>query len=270
MLPWTPLDVDFLTARLTGYKDAEFIINGFRNGFPLGLKTDASPSLKEPRALPASLDLRRKILDEVDKGRILGPFNQPPMQNLKISPLHAIPKPASNKVRLIFNLSYPPGTSVNDCIVDEAKSVQYCSVGDVASYLHQTFSPGEAFLAKVDLADAYRFVPIRKQDWRFLGMCVGGEIYVDRMLPMGASSSCRIFQSVSDALRWLFLKTHNFQGRVFNYLDDFLFAAATRNQCEAALEAFRLLCASARIPIAAHKTVPATQIISFLGVSINA
>lgn len=47
-----------------------------------------------------------------------------------------------------------------------------------------------AWLAKVDLADAYCIVPIQQADWNFLRICVDDQYNIDRMLPMEASNSC--------------------------------------------------------------------------------
>ena len=144
---------------------------------------------------------------------------------------------------MIFNLSYPTSHSVNDHIKDTQKSVHYCSVMDVGHHLLEKFRPNGAWMAKVDLSDAYRLVPINQLDWRFLGIKMDGKYYIDRMLPMGAASSCRIFQRFSDALKEIFLSQFK-RASVFNYLDDFLFVAHSHADCEEALQAFQSICNS--------------------------
>jgi hypothetical protein len=117
---------------LKHYWDVEYIIDGFKKGFSLGLKE--RPSLKPcTKILATKPDVLTKITDEVQKGRIIGPFARPPIDNLMISPVCTIPKANSTKRRMIFNLSHPTGASVNDNLRDEARSVQYCSVSDVAN-----------------------------------------------------------------------------------------------------------------------------------------
>mgnify|MGYP001796362826 CR=1 FL=1 len=76
------------------------------------------------------------------------------------------------------------------------------SATDVGDCLQSRYLPGQVWMAKVDLADAYRIVPIRVDDWKFLGICVNGKYYIDRMLPIRAASSCKIFQRISDSLKW--------------------------------------------------------------------
>ena len=171
---------------------------------------------------------------------------------------------------MIFNLSTPFGNSVNDNIDMRMKSVQYCSVVDVGQFLLRNAGANGAWMAKVDLSDAYRLVPINQCDWQYLGIKVGGKFYIDRMLPMGAASSCQIFQRISNTLKEMLLNQCQTKVTVFNYLDDFLFVTTSRENCERALNSFEVLCGQLRIPIAAHKTVRATQNITFLGLGINA
>jgi hypothetical protein len=50
------------------------------------------------------------------KERIAGPFLSPPFQNLVCSPLGLIPKNIPGKFRLIHDLSFPKGNSINSHI----------------------------------------------------------------------------------------------------------------------------------------------------------
>ena len=263
------MSVEKLTKAIEGCQDENYVLSGFSEGFRLGLKEQVNLKSKN-RLVPASLPLMEKVNDEVKKNRIIGPFREPPFKTLHISPLHVIPKPGSTKKRMIFNLSFPNGFSVNDNIAENCKRVQYCSISDVAQYLLQHFASEPAWMAKVDLEDAYRIVPISQLDWKYLGICVSGKYYVDRMLPMGAASSCKIFQRVSDSLKEMFYKRIGKGAMVFNYLDDFLFIAESHENCEKALRQFELLCEDIGVPIASHKTVRPCTAITFLGLGIDA
>ena len=186
-----------------------------------------------------------------------------------ISPVCVIPKPNGGKVRMIFNLSQPKGFSVNDNIDISNIPVKYCSVTDVVHWLMNNKSDEGWFMSKVDLTDAYRMVPIRKDDWKFLGMRVGGDIYIDRCLPMGASSSCQTFQKISDAIAWMVMTTCPVTCTIFNYLDDFLIIAKDFSWCKSALGHFVQLCKEVGIPLSHEKTVEPTRQIIFLGIGIN-
>lgn len=263
----TPIHVQQLKNAALGYPDRDFLIKGFMEGFRLGVRSNCNlvNRLWKPRHAP--MPLLTKLKDEVLKGRIIGPFQVKPMDDLFISPLCVIPKPDSNKMRMIFNLSYPPGRSVNDNIEERYRTVSYCSVQEVGEYLLENYPTG-AWAAKIDLEDAYRMVPIHQDDWKFLGINVEGRFYVDRMLPMGASSSCQLFQRISDGLKEIFL-TSTTNAKVFNYLDDFLFISGSKEQCDASVKTFEVMCKNIGVPIANHKTIRACQSITFLGLGLN-
>lgn len=251
---------------LADYHDFDYITSGFDHGFSLGLIDNPQYKTQQLPSRLATPELLQKVSEEVKKGHILGPFLKP-VPVLKISPAYAIPKPGTTKARLIFNLSSPFQSSVNDNIRDSARSVQYCSVIDVALWLRDQEATSEVYMAKVDLTDAYRMVPIRKQDWMHLGMAVGNDVYIDRCLPMGAASSCQIFQRISDALAWL-ATPPTIEGRIFNYLDDFLILAYSKEKCQQHLDKFLMMCDRLSISVSAHKTIRPTQSITFLGIII--
>ena len=108
------------------------------------------------------------------------------MSTAVLSQLYVIPKSTPGKFRLIHDLSKPTGCSVNDNIPDSLKSVQYCSVIQVAQFLQEKTTTDRVwYMAKVDLQDAYRNVPIIKEDWRYLGMTFEDKCFIDICLPMG-------------------------------------------------------------------------------------
>jgi hypothetical protein len=266
---YTPVNWEILRQYLDQYHDARFVIEGFKEGFSLGVKD--KPLLKPyTKLLPIKASLREKVKDEVQKGRIIGPFTAPPMRDLMISPISTIPKPNSTKVRMIFNLSHPPGFSVNDNVKDSVRSVSYCSVSDVARWLLHNDHTKEMYLAKADLTDAYRMVPIKKSEWHLLGMRVGEHLYIDRCLPMGASSSCHIFQRISDALAWIVVNKGPVECCVFNYLDDFLFIASGQERCNQVLSYFSRACDKTGIALSPQKTIKACQKLVFLGINVDA
>ena len=264
---YTPVKVGRLKEYLRGFDDARFVVDGFKNGFSLGLQNN--PNVKgSTRIFPAKTSLCNKIQDEVEKGRVIGPVTTN-IRGLMVSPVQVIPKQNSDKVRMIFNLSHPKGTSVNDNIQQQAISVSYCSVTDVVTWILNAKARDEWFMAKADLSDAYRMVPIRKSDWKYLGMQVGKDVFIDRCLPMGAASSCCTFQRISDALTWACISSCSVHCKVFNYLDDFLIIADGRANCEQALQHFEEMCDWLGVPLSAQKTVRATLSITFLGLGID-
>ena len=85
--------------------------------------------------------------------------------------------------------------------------------------------------AKLDLADAFKHILIRSQDWPLLGsswdlQCLDSSIchlyYVDLFLPFGLHSSPVLFNEYADALQYA-MKTNEVHD-LLHYLDDY-FAA---------------------------------------------
>ena len=60
-----------------------------------------------------------------------------------------------------------------------------------------------AYLAKVDIKNAYRIIPVHPEDRALLGMQWEGALYVDAALPFGLRSAPKIFTNVADALEWM-------------------------------------------------------------------
>lgn len=228
---------------------------------------NAVPNSKPARNRQAVID---KLNNELRLGRILGPYQTTPLENATFSPLYAIPKSEPNKFRLIHDLSKPKGQSVNDNIPDQLKSVEYCTVIQVAEFLRSSMINGdsECFMAKVDLADAYRCCPIHKDDWRFLGMQFEDKLFIDTCLPMGLGTSCAIFQSISDSLSWIF-SNRNPECTIYNYIDDFLTIAPTESKCKMALEDFLQTLKNLGFPVSEPKTVHPCTRLDFLGLGID-
>ena len=64
---------------------------------------------------------------DVKLGRKAGPFRQPPFENFVVSPMGAFKR----KHRVIHDLSWPPGHSINDFISEDDSRVDYISANQV-------------------------------------------------------------------------------------------------------------------------------------------
>ncbi|XP_075129430.1 uncharacterized protein LOC142202939 [Leptodactylus fuscus] len=87
-----------------------------------------------------------------------GPFAEPPLPELKVSPLGVVPKKEPNKFRMIHHLSFPEGSSVNDGIDPELCSVVYTSFDAAIAWVRK-YGKG-ALLAKTDVEAAFRLLPV--------------------------------------------------------------------------------------------------------------
>ena len=172
----------------------------------------------------------QKYLDnELAEGRIIGPVPPEAAVGVHISRFGVIPKwHQPGKWRLILDLSSPDDRSINNGIDKNLCSLQYESVDDAARIL-MGLGKG-AKLAKMDIAHAYRNVPIHPNDRALLGMRWNKIIYIDTALPFGLRSAPKIFCAVSDTLEWILLQASI--SSCLHYLDDFLtLGAAESEEC---------------------------------------
>ena len=138
---------------------------------------------------------------------------------------------------MICNLSAPKGNSINDFIDPQLCTVHY-STFDEAIHLIQNLGQG-ALLAKLDISNAFRLLPVRPEDFNLLGFTLEGKFYIDKCLPMGCSISCSLFEKFSTFLHWS-LASRAKLPYIIHYLDDFLFVGRQRtNECVYLMEQFQ-------------------------------
>ena len=75
-----------------------------------------------------------------------------------------------------------------------------------------------ALMAKLDLQNAYRIVPVHKDDRHLLGMKWKGAVCLDAALPFGLRSAPTVFSAVANALLWIMYDRGITSG--IHYLDD--------------------------------------------------
>ena len=123
-------------------------------------------------------------------------------------------------------------------------------------------------MAKVDIQDAFRIVPVHPDDRWLLEMQWEGKTYIDSSLPFGLRSAPKIFNMLADALEWI-LSHKGVQWNI-HYLNDFLMLGAPgTSQCSKALVTTLATCDRLGCPIAPHKTVGPVTLIDFLGIQLD-
>ena len=174
------------------------------------------------------------------------------------SHMAVIPKKTPGKWRVIVDLSSPKGKSVNDNLHRELTPVSYSSPDDGASLMH--FLGKRSLLAKIDLREAYRMVPIHPEDRRFLGISWQNSVYVDCQLPFGLASAPAIFNALAEALEWI-LRSRGVR-YIIHYLDNFLILGPPDSiECRRALDITLQVCKELGVPIAEDKLEgPVTQL----------
>ena len=258
-----------LAQLLQRYPHRDYILKGFKQGFLLDFE-GPQQELMAPNSHSVSQNpsnASEKIQTELSKGRIAGPFPQPPLNNFKCSPLALREKKDPGKYRLLHNLSYPyDQTAVNFNISKANSTVQYQSISDAISCILQCGQ--KPYMAKCDIADAFRIIPLHPSQYNLTGFYHDG-YYYDKCLPMGCASSCKIFEAFSSAIKWI-LQNILHVNNVIKVLDDFLFINSSYDNCKQDLTRFQSLCSQIGVPLAPHKTVGPATVITFLGIQLDA
>lgn len=266
----TPVRTGPLEKWLQGYDGtkANFLVNGFKFGFSIPFQGPRifrmSPNLQSAKE---NINiLKAQIQIELDAGRVAGPFDEKPFENIQISPLGLVPKKTQGQFRIIHHLSYPDGGSINSGIPPDLCSVRYQNI-DTAAAIIKLFGKG-CHMAKTDIEQAYRIVPISPGDYDLLGFCIDGKYYYDKSLPMGLSLSCNIFETFSSALQWIAEVKLGVSGCA-HILDDFLFIAPSYYKTMSDLSTFLKLTNELGVPIKSDKTVLPCTTISFVGIELD-
>ena len=249
-----------------------FLLRGLTKGFRIGVAEGAhflptrrnrSSAYERPDVISAYL------AREVDLGRMTPlpptPSLAPPL--LQLSPFGVIPKKHKpDKWRLVVDLSAPEGYSVNDAIRQDLCSVSYTSL-DHAVELAKKMGKG-SLLAKLDLREAYRAVPVHPSDQRLLAVSWNSTTYLDKALPFGLRSAPKLFSALTDAMMWA-LRDRGVH-TALHYLDDFLILGPPDQPiCEEALLTTLAPCEELGFPVAEDKTEGPTTVLTFLGIEID-
>jgi hypothetical protein len=201
--------------------DTKLILDGFKYGIKLNYT-----GLRLPQEYGNLLSVKQnpsaainKLKNEIDLGRMAGPFDYRPISNLRCSPIGLVPK-RTGGLRLITHLSYPKMFSVNDHIDETYTKVLYSSFDNVVTMIQKLGK--NTLLAKMDIKSAFRLLKVYPGDFDLLGIKVLDKYYIDKCMPMGCSISCSSFEKCSTFLHWA-VQYESKSNNLDHYLDDFLF-----------------------------------------------
>ena len=139
------------------------------------------------------------LQNEVTLGSLAGSFHSHPLTDLHFNRFKLIEKTLPGTWRLILDLSYPKGASVNDGITSEDSSVSFQDLDGVVDAI---LSKGKGtWLCKLDIARAYRNIPVHPSDRYLLGMRWLDRIYIDLALSFGGRPCAAIFSEVAKVIR---------------------------------------------------------------------
>ena len=199
----------------------------------------------------------------------MGPYRNIPFSGpVGISPLSTRPKKGSTERRVILDLSFPIGGSVNDGIGKdnylgmEAKLI-FPKTDDFA---RRIFTLGKGCcMFKIDLSRYFRQIPMDPGDYALIGYVIDGEIYFDKVLPMGMRSAPYIAQRITNAIAFIHRQMGMF---LLNYVDDFV-GAEIKKQIWEAYNALTRLLDTLNVETSKDKIVPPTTRLEFLGITFD-
>eukprot|EP00794_Sanderia_malayensis_P002379 gene2379-2742_t len=124
------------------------------------------------------------------------------------------------------------------------------------------------YMTSLDLKNAYYSIPIAKEHQKYLKFIWNNQLYTFTCLPMGLSSSPRIFTKLMKPI-FATLRS-NFGHICISYIDDSLYFGETYEDCEkATLAAARMLISLGFTIHPGKSAVKPTQCIEYLGFSLN-
>ncbi len=176
-----------------------------------------------------------------------------------------VEKKAKGSLRLIHNLCYPEGESVNDQIKKYKGSVKYQTLDDAIQTI-LTLGPG-CVLNKTDICHAFKIIPVHPTDWSKLGIFWKSKYWFDLSLPQGGRTSCKLFEQLSRALEWI--ANHKLSiPHIHHILDDFLMIMLYQSLAPIQSKIFVVTCDYLDIETVVDKTESGTTLTS-LGVELD-
>ena len=256
---------------LQAYEDS-VVCDFLEFGWPVGFVPTVLP-IFELRTHRGALQFPEQVTAYLNKeiylGRVAGPFDAVPFTDgFVVSPVNTVPKRDSDERRVIVDLSWPCGTSVNDGIpsdsfLGEPISLTYPTIDSIVDAVI-SLGPG-CLLYKRDLKKAYRQFPVDPRDYHLLGYTWDNQFYFDTVLTMGLRSAAMACQRSTSAVSWISRQ----EGRsLFNYLDDFI-GVSPPSTANADFQALGDLLASLGLQESSEKSCSPSPVMICLGVQLD-
>ena len=265
------LNIPQWRSALVGYADAH-IVDYLAYGWPIGIDRDAilqSHFRNHTSALEHPGDVAHYIATELGHGALLGPFAGPPVATCHFNPLMTRPKRDSRFRRVIVDLSWPKGYSVNDGIsrtqyIDGPMTISLPTPDDMERTIVRVGKG--AFLYKTDLSRGYRQLRVDPLDWPYLSFVHESMCYMDICPPFGLRSSAMAMQRVSQAI----IHLHSRRGYLSRaYIDDFGGAERHETRAKAALQALQGIMGELGVVQAEAKICLPSQYMVWLGIQFD-
>ena len=254
---------------LAGYWDSQLLLL-IKYGFPLDFDYSSplqSVDKNHTSGIQFTDDIQAYLSEEKSFGAILGPFKESPINDLHISPFITREKPGAPHRRVIVDLSFPHGSSVNDGVkLDTYLGTPFIlTLPTIDNITNQVKKLGRGcHLYKIDLSRAFRHIKLDPRDYNLLGLKLN-DLYIDSCLPFGFRHGSALLQRLSDAIRFI-MAQKGFA--VTNYIDDII-GHSVVSKSNDSFNTLRALLVDLGFDISEKKVVqPATKV-TCLGVDID-
>lgn len=266
----TKMNLELFENLLQDYHDKE-VVEWMRFGWPTGYPLDA------PEPVPHIINHKGALLypnhiDEYFKTEIkakatIGPFIGIVFQDrVTLNPLNSRPKRTSkSKRRIILDLSFPKGTSVNDHIPKDSYlgkkyKLTYPTVDTLAKRIHELNYKCKIY--RVDEERSFWQNPLDPIDYGLIGMHWKGLFFWDINSPQGLRTGAMFCQRCTNAIRYIMNSLNYF---LLNYLDDLHGCETEENVWDSYYTLIRIM-RDLRRDIAHDKTTLPTEVIEVLGI----
>ena len=270
------MNISNLAAELKQHPNHSFcnyLLDGFANGFDTGLckLPELSHECANLRSAKNQCDTTTQLLNvELERGYVIGPFDQIPYDHYRISPLGVAESKYSKKKRLIVDLSAPHNNelhpSLNQLINKEDFSLSYVTIDNAIETI-RSLGKG-ALMCKTDIKDAFKLIPIKESLWPFYGVKWDNKYYFYTRLVFGSRSSPKIFDTLSEAVCWIL--EHNYKLlNVLHLLDDFLAIDPPKADADRTMAVLTLVFNKLGIPLSPNKTIGPVTELEYLGIILD-
>ena len=257
---------------LKGFPD-EQLVEFLNFGWPLDFTAPQPPvpSYTNHETNEAFLQhIGRFLEEELTQKAMLGPFCAPPFSPwVQVSPMLTRPKKDSEKRRVIVNLSYPEGRSVNDGITKawyQGNPFEF-KLPSITDLLKRVIIAGRgAYLWSADLARAYRQLRVCPLSTPLLGLFYNNSFYIDLAPPFGCRMSAMACARTTAAVVWL-LEQHGHE--LLCYLDDFVGVAKRLLPANSTFTAIMNLAVALGLDMAVAKCIAPTTVLTWLGYTVD-
>ena len=201
-----------------------FLKYGFPLDFPVNQETKLiSSEVNHSSAVKFPTHVQHYLDTEKQHKAIYGPFKDPPYgDKTQVSPFMTRDKTDSENRRVIIDLSWPQGASINHFTVPNlylngVYKLQYPTIDNITDIL-QEFGT-KARLYKIDLSRAFRQLRIDPKDYNLLCLKWQDSYYSDTFCPFGHRSGSMACTRLSDFFRHVMRQRGDV---ICNYVDDLI------------------------------------------------